>query len=338
MREYRGMVQENDAYRELLKRMEAIYREGLAEVSLEASNMRTMKMHWDAGREIVEIEQGGKETAPYGTGLLKRLAKDLSQSLPKGVSDRLLTYERKFFNEYEISQLSAKLSWSHYRVLLEVRARKDRRRLEKQAIEQQLSHHALRRVVRRLNGGKLDGEKACQPLTPRVARPNLVKVVTAETAEGPTLLADCGFRQLAALPANAPGALRAGDILEYTERQRGASLRIVSCTRGEQYCYEGHVQSVVDGDTITACLKQCFYRFTIQPLRLRGVNAAELGTPEGDRWKQLLAQRLQPGTPVRVLTYHWDMYGRYVADVFVLNGADEAFLNEELRTGLLQPE
>jgi hypothetical protein len=108
-------------YVNLVRRISAIYRAGMAELSPENDNRRTMEMHWSAGRQIVEEEQSGKNAAPYGTAVLKELAATLSTELGRPVSDRPLTYEREFFRKYEISHICAKFTWSHYKALLEVR-------------------------------------------------------------------------------------------------------------------------------------------------------------------------------------------------------------------------
>lgn len=46
--------------------------------------------NWMIGKEIVEEEQGGRERAKYGTGMLKKLSAELQGELGSGFSLSLL--------------------------------------------------------------------------------------------------------------------------------------------------------------------------------------------------------------------------------------------------------
>src|SRR5271163_643451 len=52
--------------------------------------------YWEAGRRIVEFEQGGKARAAYGEGLLKRLGQDLTAKHGRGFSRQNLQLMRAF--------------------------------------------------------------------------------------------------------------------------------------------------------------------------------------------------------------------------------------------------
>ena len=53
--------------------------------------------YWDIGRRIVEFEQGGRERAEYGQGLIERLADDLTSRLGRGFSRQNLWQMRSFY-------------------------------------------------------------------------------------------------------------------------------------------------------------------------------------------------------------------------------------------------
>ena len=53
--------------------------------------------YWNVGKYIVEYEQQGKERAEYGSNLLNRLSKDLTERYGKGFSKSNLLYIRKFY-------------------------------------------------------------------------------------------------------------------------------------------------------------------------------------------------------------------------------------------------
>ena len=75
----------------------------------------------------------------------------------------------------------------------------------------------------------------------------------------------------------------------------------------------------------------CEFRvWTRQKVRLRGIDAPELRTPEGRRAKNFVVRALSEAPFVAVTTTKPDKYDRYLADVFYPNGAEtpEAVLRE----------
>jgi predicted nuclease of restriction endonuclease-like (RecB) superfamily len=113
-----------------------------------AVNTGLVKANWEIGRQIVEFEQHGKERAEYGTDLLTRLSKDLGTLYGKGFGRRNVLDMRRFYLAYPIWQtVSAKLSWSHFIVLLSVSDDTARRFYEKQAVNENWSKRELERQI-----------------------------------------------------------------------------------------------------------------------------------------------------------------------------------------------
>ncbi len=84
-------------------------------------NTILVKTYWHIGQYIVEYEQQGDEKAEYGSQLLKRLSKDLTQRYGKGFSKSNLYLIRQFYLKFPIFQsVSGKLSWTHYAELLSI--------------------------------------------------------------------------------------------------------------------------------------------------------------------------------------------------------------------------
>lgn len=80
-----------------------------------AVNTLLVQTYWQVGRHIVEFEQQGNEKAEYGSGLLDRLAKDLTAQYGKGFSRSNVIYMRKLYLSFPKSEtLSHQLTWSHY--------------------------------------------------------------------------------------------------------------------------------------------------------------------------------------------------------------------------------
>lgn len=68
--------------------------------------------YWVIGQNIVEFEQKGQEKSVYGSKLLNRLSKDLSNQLGKGFSRTNLIFIRLCYPRYpEIGEVSNQLTW-----------------------------------------------------------------------------------------------------------------------------------------------------------------------------------------------------------------------------------
>ena len=116
--------------------------------AVKAINTELVKSNWEIGRHIVEYEQHGQERAEYGSDLLTRLSKDLSQRYGRGFGRRNILDMRRFYIVYPKWQtVSAKLSWSHYIALVAVSDNTTRRFYEKHTLNENLSVRQLERQI-----------------------------------------------------------------------------------------------------------------------------------------------------------------------------------------------
>ena len=84
-------------------------------------NSEMVQAYWHIGQAIVEHEQHGKMRADYGEGLIKSLAKRLTDEGLKGFQTRNLWRMRDFYLKFpKVNALRSQLSWTHYRLLLKV--------------------------------------------------------------------------------------------------------------------------------------------------------------------------------------------------------------------------
>ena len=84
-----------------------------------AVNMAMVHAYFEIGHLIVEDEQQGKARAGYGEGTLKMLSERLMAEFGRGFSMRNLRNMRTFYLTFRNRQtLSARLSWSHYTLLM----------------------------------------------------------------------------------------------------------------------------------------------------------------------------------------------------------------------------
>ena len=111
-------------------------------------NAQLVKAYWEIGRHIVDYEQEGSDRAEYGSDLLARLSKDLQIKYGKGFGRRNVLDMRRFYLTYNKWQtVSAKLSWSHFIVLVGISDNNARKFYEKQCVAGNWSVRELQRQV-----------------------------------------------------------------------------------------------------------------------------------------------------------------------------------------------
>jgi len=116
--------------------------------AVKAINKELVKANWEIGRHIVQYEQDGNERAEYGSDLLARLSKDLGTKYGRGFGRRNVLDMRRFYLSYQKWQtVSAKLSWSHYIVLIAIDDNIARKFYEKQTVHENWSVRELERQI-----------------------------------------------------------------------------------------------------------------------------------------------------------------------------------------------
>ncbi len=112
-------------------------------------NQILVKTYWEIGKDIVELEQEGKEKAEYGSNLLDHLSQDLKLRYGKGFSKSNVYLMRFFYIQYpKFQTVSGKLGWSHYAELLGVSNNLARQFYEKQC---QTENWGVRELKRQIN-------------------------------------------------------------------------------------------------------------------------------------------------------------------------------------------
>ncbi|MCD8005786.1 MAG: PDDEXK nuclease domain-containing protein [Oscillospiraceae bacterium] len=111
------------------------------------ANFAMVEAYWNIGKSIVD-EQGGKDRAEYGTGLIKELSKRMTEDFGRGFTVANLKNMRQFYLTFSNSYaLSSELSWTHYRLLMRVENEDAREFYTKEAIRSQWSTRQLERQI-----------------------------------------------------------------------------------------------------------------------------------------------------------------------------------------------
>ena len=104
---------DNSEYRQLLLNVGEALEQGRQQAAY-AVNSAMVRTYWEIGRQIVEYEQHGNEKAEYGSDVLNRLARDLTDRYGKGFSRASVFYMRKLFITYpKVKTLSELLEALH---------------------------------------------------------------------------------------------------------------------------------------------------------------------------------------------------------------------------------
>lgn len=127
--------------------------ESSQKAAYQAVNTTLVQRNWLIGYRIAEEEFGGEERSEYGLKVIKKLSKELTNRYGKGYDRGTLYRCLRFYRMFpEIvaslrQQSGAILSWTHYRILLQVEDKKARDWYEKEAITQSWSVRTLQRNV-----------------------------------------------------------------------------------------------------------------------------------------------------------------------------------------------
>ena len=268
-----------------------------------------------------------KDRANYGEQVIPRLAHEL------GMNERLLYRCLKFVRAYPILTTRSELSWSHYRMLIEVSDAKQRQTLEIEARKNHWSVVELEQRVRAINaiavtpaGGESVTQKpAHQPLVPQRGTPGIYRVVNIDGL----LVVDLGFASYFDLSEEQVKGVKEGDFVRLSAS--GQVSPAEGATKADLFTYHVELLKVVDGDTFWIKIYLRPRQWIKHKLRLRGLDCPEMSTPEGRAAKRFVDGLVAKATSVVINTTKPDKYDRYLADVFLqTNASEEIFLNNTL--------
>ncbi|EMK19052.1 PF06250 domain protein [Leptospira kirschneri serovar Bim str. 1051] len=347
------------SYRSLLTDISQIYESFQADANSDWNKI-SLVSYWKIGQRIVEVEQGNQERASYGHRVLIQLSKDLNKRFGKGFSDRNLRYMRRFFQFYKLGKIRPELSWTHYRVLLLVEDDEIRNGLEKEAIANGWSHRELllkaQAVLRKRDSFATaetdsefseDGDKGISLLKRPILGLFTYRVIQnfSSNLEHSVPNLDLGFDVRIESVLGGKSKFPVGSIVSVHKNRKGYSFQKVSGNK-LLYTYKAFLEKVVDGDTLLVTIDLGFHIFILQRLRLRSLDAPELGTKKGASSKKFVESQLKHCPFLLIKTYGSDKYDRYLVDVFYLKNEkdvsvvmqDGLFLNQEiLNQGFADP-
>jgi len=307
--------------------------------NLELSVKRqTVQTYWRVGKWIARDILKNKNRAGYGNYLLEQLAQK------SFLSKRSLERTVQFYRQYPIATSMTQLTWTHFVQLITVKDPKFRQVLEKKAVKQHWSVRKLQKEIKNISiSSSVDIKSKDIPvLAVTRGEVGVYPLIKDETLpKGRQLVIDYGFKVRDALSVVQAKHFKAGDVVRVTEKNKQRHLEKVDVPKKQFFTYKAYLKRVTDGDTIVAHLDVGFGEFLEQRLRLRGLDAPEIKTSQGQKAGHFIERRLKKQVVFIIqTTKKIDKYGRYVADVFYsVEGrkGEEKFLNQELlNSGLVR--
>lgn len=303
-----------DGYPKLLSALRCEVARGIKEAErlLERQKVCT---YWAVGRLINSyLTAATLERGDIGA-FYRRLSVDLN------ISGRTLQHAEQFYRYFPKNVPWHPLSWSQYRELLAVTDEKERARWIRDIVREQWTTRELGVRLADALGVSGAGEAPAAPGTPGRGDLYTYRLVRGEGAEW---MVDIGFtNRIEAPPCD--GILDNKYLVNSVKDPAGSyRLRLSKATVDRLYTFQGRVQRIIDGDTLVAMIDQGFGVWTSQKLRLKGLDAPEADTQAGRKAKAWVEEELAKVPFVVIRTTRSDKYDRYLADIFYLEGEDDA--------------
>lgn len=309
------------SYDDLVHEVRATFARG-EERTADAVERERVQTYWEVGKLIDEHILLHRERAEYGKEVIKRLSGDL------GISVTEIQYMVQFARAYSISPHAGKLSWSEYRDLLSINDEDQRNRLAAQIVKNKWSRETLRSEIKKLkakNPEAVNGDLNEELLVPIRGQLSTYRIVLEKGRKD--LRIDLGFSNYLELPKKYRQKFKEANIVyvkdnKLTLVKNGSELDL--------FTYKARVLDVTDGDTLWLMADLGFGISTKQQVRLRGLDAPEIATRDGQAAKQFIESKLKNVAEVVITSSKSDKYDRYLVDLFYEMKDGEKFLNNEL--------
>jgi endonuclease YncB( thermonuclease family) len=241
---------------------------------------------------------------------------------------------------------SPQLTWSHYTDLLAVSDEKTRDLLSASVEKSGLSVDELRQKIKDVSGATDAASQASAvpvsaarlvPLKGTCYTYRIVRRKTLAATEDPeAFLLDLGFGFFRNISPRVLAMFSENDIVETSPKDDDA-YRFSHSARTEKdlYTYNAIVERVTDADTLHVRIDLGFDSWVRQTLRLRGLDAPELKTREGEAARAFVSSLVKEADRIVIRSSRSDKYDRYLADVFLMSSGETSASGEMFLNNLL---
>ncbi len=319
------------AYAKLLASIAQIQEESVSGTR-SGLNFAILKSRWRIGQRIQESFQEGEARAPYDNQLLSKLANDLRKRYGRGFGRRSLNDMRRLYQKYAAKELKGSLSWTHYRLLLDLADDRTRKNLGERAVRDNWTIFLLTKAIRKLNRGQDESE------LPTLARPGGTLLLRRIKRTPAGIRLDLGFEIYLKHPDVHRKGFEAGDLVLCEKRGEKWHLERSKQPESERYFYAARLDHVIDGDTLAVLVDLGMGTETRQKLRLQFLDAPELNEKKGRKARLQVIRKLRQSRVILIKSKRSDKYARYLAEILFLPRETDVdriaskgrFLNAEL--------
>lgn len=236
----------------------------------------------------------------YGQAVFERLAEDLGIEI--STLWRCVKFAR-FFKKIlgrGPESFPKSLVWTHYRKLITIPDEETRIAFMHRAEKSGWSAAELGQKIRQeIKGPLLEDNGHSTVLTsakiiPRKGQVYTYRLIAPDSVhkqEEERLWIELGFQIHRQIPEGARG-FKENSIIESRKKAGDYGMTASSRKEADLFTYYAFVERVVDGDTLIVKIDLGFEARIRQYLRLRGINAPELATPEGKKAKAFVEREL----------------------------------------------
>ena len=306
----------DQAYQNLLAEVQGQILAGRERVQ-KLVEQETVRLYWEVGGPVGEYLDSVDRS--HGQQVISRLARDVQ------MSTQILYDAIRFRTLFPNFPTWGNLTWSHFRRVLPVLTEEGRMFYLSTASTEGWSVRELMARIKdntfeRSIGLSMESVPDTQVVQQRLMAKRGEPYVYRVTEKWGQQVLDLGFHSYHPLPKSQ--TYETGNIVRSVPDGRfDSGYRIESAElRARIYAFRATVSRIIDGDTLWATIDLGFNHWTDVKLRLRGIDAEELGTPGGLSAKDYLTGVLSDAGDFVVTTTRVDVYDRYLADLFVLPG------------------
>lgn len=304
----------------LIKDIKEILSETTSEIKQGLNKVATLA-NWQIGNRIIKEEQDGKQRAEYGKHLIDNISKKLTEQYGRGYSSNNLHRMRQFANVYKKTEIDHRLNWSKHRLLVSIKEKKQRQKIQNEAIRLNLSRDQIQHRLKQI---KKDPTAEPEERYAQMYRPNgelyLCKTRAVKEGSKTEYYLDLGFKVWLSKEQAGLTRPKNNQIIQSNKTKQGYILKPYNGDKDRHYLYKARLDHVVDGDTIVANIELGFGIQIQQRFRFRNVNAPDLKQESGQAAREYLKRKLRNTKYLLIKTRGRDKFDRYVSDIFLWDG------------------
>ena len=312
-----------DPYQQLIDTLHVTLTKGLA-AAQRALEFHRLKTYWNLGAQLNSYIDNHQIVT--GEKFYKELSKEMKERNGDHISYDTLRRLVQLSREYPVFPEKTTLTFSHYLALLRVHDLRLRARLERLAIKKCMKVEELQQEI---NGLCLVQQPAlAAPLQPAQLKfergePYVYALKTFQDIRGREIFrVDCGFKIHKNIKEKEQRFEKGGRVVRVAKSGEKYSLSMCGKLRDKLYTYSAVVTKVVDGDTFDATVDVGFGIWINDRFRLKGINCAEMKSG-GAPAKAFLEKTFSECPSIVIRTFKAEMYGRWLADVFIKEGQSD---------------